>query len=354
VIIRCRNEYPVVLGTIHAIQEEMEWWGVPWEIVVVDNLSDDNTSDVLEDKYRRWIRKGLLKVVRYNYKASTWCAINRGYEASDGDMIVICDAHISVSCGSINWLVNGAMRNGGIWHAPLQIWGDTEGIRRYGHDLKLVEKFWGDPCPHMPPGEDGSRPWKIPMAGACLMAIQRREIEEFGLYHEEFKAYGGGEPYLAMKWWMKGSSVWMEPRALCRHAFGFHAQWETAKKDKRARNSVYKKGGELSRDLKKGDEYVNYRAGYTVSNDEHYFNFLLAAHLLGGPAWVMEVGPNFAKKIGEKKALEISQKVSEAASSEDASGYKHMLDDLLKDPPWKECGKHKMKLPSWLAKESAV
>lgn len=353
VIIRCRNEYPIVLGTVHALQEDLEWCGLDYEFIVVDNLSTDDVADVLEDRYRRWVRNGLLKVVRYDEKASTWCAINAGFEQAQGNVIMVCDAHITVKTGTTRLLAQNAHERGGIWHAPLQMWGDTETIMRYGHDLKLCEKFWGDPCPYKPPGQDGTEPWKIPMAGACLFAVHRDEVDMFDLYDKAFRAYGGGEPYLCLKWWMAGSAVWIHPQALCRHAFGIKAEWATSPRDKTARNSVLLKNGEFSKELKKGDQYVRYVPGYTVSNEDHYFNFMLAAYLIGGNRWLGLMTEQFRQRFRDPLFVDaLHEQVLEDV--EDGRGWvesisKRSLDDLLLNPPWEQCDLHKVQLPSWLA-----
>jgi glycosyltransferase involved in cell wall biosynthesis len=59
VIIRCRNEYPIVLGTVLCLLNDLEHCGITPEIIVVDNNSDDNTADVLLDRFRRWVRSTL-------------------------------------------------------------------------------------------------------------------------------------------------------------------------------------------------------------------------------------------------------------------------------------------------------
>jgi glycosyltransferase involved in cell wall biosynthesis len=275
VIIRCRDEYPILLGTLHAFIEELEFHGHEYEIIIVDNLSKDPTPHVLRDRYRRLVNKKLLIVEEYTEKHSTWCAINHGYGRSSGDVIVVSDAHINMRTGTLDLLIKGVREHGGIWHAPMHLWGDTDSIKNYGMDLRLGERFWGNPCPHVPPGESTDKPWPIAMSGASLYAVSREEIEKFGFYSPLFKAYGGGEPYLAMKWWMGGSKVWMEPRGLHRHAFGLNACWK--KGPKKARNSVLLKDGSFTKEIPKGVEFLSYSAGYSVPNDEFYFNFMLAA-----------------------------------------------------------------------------
>jgi glycosyltransferase involved in cell wall biosynthesis len=335
----------VVLGTLHSLVEDLEWDRIPYEIIIVDNLSDDSTADIVEHRYQRWVRNKTLKVVRYTEKPSTWCAINAGYAVSDGDLVAVADAHISVRRGSMKLLAGGAAELGGIWHAPIQMWGDTDPIKRYGHDLRLAERFWGDPCPYLPPGEDGTRPWKIPMAGACLMVLRREEIEKFGLYHPAFRAYGGGEPYLSLKWWLMGSSVWMEPRALVRHAFGIKASWEEARRPRRMRNKVYQEDGTIARRVEQGKKFLKYESGYAVSNDDFYFNFMLAAKLIGGWEWLSHMTEQFRRKFRDPARAD---KIYDEVMNEAYEDHTHKLNYLLLSPPWKQCDKHEVKLPEFV------
>lgn len=352
VIVRCRNEFPTILGTLHCLYDDLESCGIPCEIIVVDNRSDDYTADILTDKYRRWVRAGILKVVRYTDKFSTWCAINAGYKEATGDIIVVADAHISVRHGTLKSICSKAEELGGLWHVPLQMWGDDEHIKLFGMDPRLVERFWGDPCRYPPEGIDLTSPWKIPMAGACLFAVRREEIESFGFYDRAFGPYGGGEPYLCLKWWMFGSSVNLDPSGLVRHAFGTRHSWRCVNKERLARNHVYMRDGRITRELKVGDEYLSYNAGYSVPNNEFYFNFLLAAFLIGGDSWLKLLSQNIGKKFRNTEELDqLCLSVSQVgAESRDqiVEKSKLTLDDLLRDPPWKMCSRHKMTLPSWI------
>jgi glycosyltransferase involved in cell wall biosynthesis len=352
VIVRARNEWPIIAGTIHSIVEDLEWDKIPYEIIVVDNLSDDDTADIVEHRYQRWVRNKTLKVVRYTNKPSTWCAINAGYAAADpdSDLVAVADAHISVRRGTMKLLADGAAERGGIWHAPIQMWGDTDPIKRYGHDLRLGERFWGDPCPYLPPGEDGTQPWKIPMAGACLMVLRKEEIEKFGLYDPAFRAYGGGEPYLSLKWWLMGSTVWMEPRALVRHAFGIKASWEEARRPRRMRNKVYQEDGTIARRVEQGKKFLKYESGYAVSNDDFYFNFMLAAYRVGGRRWLDHMTEQFRRKFRDSERVDkIRDEVIVTVEPDDyVLGFPTTLNELLRSPPWKQCDRHEVTLPEFV------
>jgi hypothetical protein len=233
----------------------------------------------------------------------------------------------------------------------MQLWGDTT-QKLYGMDIRLVERFWGDPCPYLPDGIDGTEPYPIPMAGACLFAVSRAQIEDFGLYDKNFGPYGGGEPYLCLKWWMYGSSVIMEPRGLVRHAFGLKPTWKPVRRERTSRNEVYLKTGKITRNLKPGDEYLSYSAGYAVGNEELYTNFMLAAFLVGGEEWLNVAGESFAKKVRDQEMIpRIKSNVMRMASKdreEIKSKTRIGLNALLCNPPWKSCSRHNLRLPDFL------
>lgn len=342
IVCRFRNEYPIVLSTLYSLFEDATFSGLPFELIMVDNLSDDVASDVLEDRFRRWTRQKLLKVVRYSEKPSTWCAINAGWKEATGDVLVVADAHISVRRGTLGLLAHGATDQGGIWHPSVQLWGDEHDVPgSYGYDLRLVERFWGNPCRHLPPGRKKGEAWRVPMAGACLLAVHRREIERHGLYHSAFRAYGGGEPYLDLKWWLGGSAVWCHSGALCRHAFGLRHEWREVTKERTYRNEVYCKDGTMTRTPAVGTKILSHSAGYEApSTVDFAFNFALAAYALGGEAWLDNTLARLVRGDRAEDRASIRSEVL-AEAGEPIGG----LDDLLAAHPWERCREHEQEAP---------
>lgn len=335
VIIRTCNEWPLVASTIHAYAEDLEFSGIPYEIIVATNKCTDDTPDILLDKYRRWVRAGLLKVVEFNDRNSHWGAANAGIAAASGKYIVISDGHMSISYGTMARLLNGAKEHGGIWFGAEQQWNDTTNIKTYQYDLKLLTCFWGYRCRSQPSGNN-DQPYKIAMAPHCLLLVSRDEIDRYGAYSPPFATYGGGEPYLCLKWWMMGSSCWIDPLALCRHAFGWRATWTEAKKDHRRKSAVYLENGTLTRELKKGDKHLTYSKGYTRSNYDFAKNFALAAYAIGGDDWLAHYldGVRDAEKMSSEVIKECASDrlfIAENATSQ--------LSELIQSPPWKTCGK---------------
>ena len=335
VVLGVRNEYPTVLGTIYSFIEELEFWGYPWEMIVVDNMSDDNTAPVLRDKFRRWIRDGSLKVIEYNEKPANVTVRNVGVREATGDVVFMADGHLSIATGTCHGMIQGWLARGGLWHSAIQIWGDTRDIKCYGYDLKLVERFWGNLSRGVPeeiqvaPNKNrkmaDARPkvpfYRVPMASHCCLMAGREQFLEFGGYSEEFKCYGGGEPYLDLLWWLMGSEVFIYADGLVRHAFGVNPRWEKIpekrKEPKRVRNLVMLKDGSFSNSLKPGVEYLRYGRGYSWTNDWFQFNFMLSAYLIGGYDWLQQrYGVYYEGRKGNPRYVE---------------DIKSMRRDILKD-----------------------
>lgn len=307
VVLGVRNEYPVILGTMLSFVEELEFWGYPWEVVVVDNMSTDDTANILHDKFRRWVREGALKIIEYNDKPANVTVRNIGARAATGDVVFLADGHLSIATGTCHGMIQGWLERGGLWHSAIHIWGDTRDIRCYGYDLKLRERFWGNLSRGVPeeiqvrPDRDRRRAdrtprvpfYRVPMASHCCLMAGKREYLKYGGYSEHFKCYGGGEPYLDLLWWLMGGEVWILSRGLVRHAFGVNPRWEEANKDKETKNYVMlaREPGEDPRftsKLKKGDKYLRYSRGYNWTNDWFQYNFMLSAYLIGGYRWLQQ------------------------------------------------------------------
>jgi len=108
-----------------------------------------------------------------------------------------------------------------------------------------------------------------------------------------FEGYSGGEPYLDMKTWCLGGSVWMDART-----------W--------------------------GSHYSGPR-GYGSNWIERVRNFAIAIEVLD-PARFETFFPFYEKKIGRGKAISAIEKGRKAAQDEKAwfdSVRKHSLDDVL-------------------------
>lgn len=334
VVIRACNEWPLIAATVLSYIDDLESSNISHEIVVATNCCTDRTPDIFHDRFRRLVQNGTLKVVEYNERPSHWQAANAGIRASCGKFVVISDAHMSVHPGTMSLLRDGVAENGGIWHPAEISLNDTTCVT-YHYDERIRDRFWGFRCRHRLSDD----PYPIAMAPHCCLMVSRAQLDEFGSYLPCLKTYGGGEPYLSLLWWMMGSGVWMHPDALVRHCFGWRPTWVTAKKDAELKRSVYKRGGEISKSISLGDEYLTYGKGYTRNNDDFSFNFLAAGYVLGGIKWLDHLLGRLS--VGDK--VEMRRSVIRAGSERHAkirNAAKITLDELMDNPPWCVCDKH--------------
>lgn len=352
VVFGVRNEYPIILSTILSFVEELEFWGYEWEMIVVDNMSTDNTADILLDKFRRWVRSGQLKVIEYNDRPANVTVRNIGARAATGEVVFLADGHLSIATGTCHGMIQGWLQHGGLWHSAIQIWGDTRDIKCYGYKLKLKERFWGNLSRGVPeeicidPKAKNRKPkvsfYKVPMASHCCLMAGREQFLDFGGYSENFRCYGGGEPYLDLKWWLFGSEVFIYADGLIRHAFGTNAHWQKSPKTKRLRNYVHKKDRTQTADIVKGDEYLRYSRGYSWNNEQFQFNFMLSAYTIGGYKWLQQrYGVYYESRKGNDRYVADIQRLRKEVLKEGRADRLFIeqrqvitLDELLADEPW--------------------
>jgi glycosyltransferase involved in cell wall biosynthesis len=321
VVITTRNEHPVLYVSIFSSLEELQHWGYPVEFVVVSNLDTDLTPDILEYRFRRWIEIGRMRVIRFNEKASVDVARNRGAEAAKGDVLLFSDAHVSYKIGTLHGMIQGWLKHKGMWHTCINCWGDTEGTRLHGYDLTLEQNFWGNLSFHVPGWArvDGRLyPYTIPMAGHAAVLMGREEFWDVGGFHEGFKCYAGGESYLSLKWWLFGKQVWLFPDGLVRHDnLGINVQ-------------------------RSEDGTLSFGRKYAWTNDDLWFNLMLAAYTIGGEAWLERVHEGIRRQCnGVEVYLENVRVMRDSVIETGREDRERImarqqvsLDELLEREPW--------------------
>jgi len=348
VILGVKNEYPVILGTLMSFVEELEFWEYPYELIVVDNASNDLTPYILKDKLRRWVREKILKVVQYNDRDANVTVRNVGAKHADGELLVLGDGHLSVATGTIHGMAQWWLRKGkmGFIHPAIHIWGDTRDIKCYGYLERLRERFWGNLSRAIP--QEAIRngvqlPHRCILASHCCCMSGADEFKKFGGYIEGLRCYGGGE-MSTLKWWLLGSEVWMYAPGLIRHAFGVNAKMRTLSKNKRFRNLVQFEDGTQRHDGKEGDKYIHYSRGYNWTNDQFHHNFMLAAYILGGYEWLQqryaaywEMRKGNARYLADLKQMRNEVLMEGRKQREFMEANQVMtLDELLEKKPWEK------------------
>jgi len=348
VVMPVRNEHPQVITTMLCLTEELEYWGYPYEFIIVSNQSDDCTPEVLEDRFRHWVKDSRLRVVYFDERPACWDARNRGIEVARGQVLIVCDAHMSVTHGTTHEMIQLWLRNGGMWFSASQMWGDPKHVRLYGYDLKIEEKFWGNLCRHIPPEvfTNGSPdPYTIPMAQYSFFLLGREEMLEIRGFHPKFECYGGGEPYLSFKWWLLGKKIWMWPQGLVRHAFGLNPTWRDWNDRMTYRGQLLRGKGILSKGVtpESGDKLLGYGRNYSWNNDQLWYNFLLCAYVIGGEKWLEQRYQRYRQQCKKVERYLVNlDKLRERAFADGKEDREWIsarqvcsFDELISEAPWK-------------------
>lgn len=225
VVIPARNEFPNIVFTIHSILSVWESDGFSpkdIEIIIVDNCSNDDffpqrgtrgTTSYLEGRgayYNRFIRV-LRDPIAGNHSAR-----NKGAAIALGKYLYFSDAHMSLAPGFFKNILKAVDESGGLVHGSLQFLGaypPSDSGMGYQYTIKLGEEIkgtWNN--------RKVSDNWfYIAAQGHWGLACRRDQFLEFGGYPRVHRCYGGGEFYTDMKWWLFGSTVAVEPKAIGYH-----------------------------------------------------------------------------------------------------------------------------------------
>lgn len=280
IVIGARNEFPNVAMTIANLMEDMYQSGITkWEIILMDNGSEDDTS-----RFFAWkpVNKGTGGA--YGYLGSRWAyeysprglvnedrlriffdpvlsnvgTRNKGVLRARYDYIVFSDAHITVRANTVFSIVDTLIKYGGAVHAPISWMGASSNDPHAGmqYSYKVGEKIWGTWITTQV-SED---PFFIPLCGHAFIGVVKKEFLELGGYPPTQRVYGGGEPYLDTLYWMMGSHAMMDPRALVYH--------------------------------------LSAGRGYSWNNNDLIYNMFLVSYILGGQRWADRILITYLNKGG--------------------------------------------------------
>lgn len=230
VVIPARNEFPNVVHTVHSILAAWEtsyktlgWDKEAIEIIIVNNTSTDRqypktaVKGTVEYLMPRGMYANRYLRVMYYPVAGNHAARNHGARMARGDYLFFSDAHMSYAPLYFFHLLTAVKESGGIAHSPIG-WHGTYPPRPeslgYQYTIKLGDEWrgtWAQRC------LSEEKWFYIPALGHCSVAVKRDQFIDFGGYPEIHRTYGGGEMYVNMKWWMLGSTVVTEPRAVGYH-----------------------------------------------------------------------------------------------------------------------------------------
>lgn len=321
VIIPARNEWPNCTHTVHSILNCWEADGFDYydiEIIVVDNASserhsndekffthpvDQGTSSYLEA--RGCFYSGIVKTRHYPL-AGNHTARNRGAEIARGKFLFFSDAHMSYRPGFFRHMLRACEESGGIVHGAIAWMGTyppmppSIGMQ---YTLKLGEEFKGTWAPYVTTMDNWSY---IASQGHCSVMVRRDQFLRFGGYQEYHRTYGGGEIYMDLKWWLLGSTVAVEPRAVGYHLKSFR--------------------------------------GYSWHHDDYIHNVLNITYALGADDWRERCYINWLR-TGRKEVLDKMMAEGEKEMVRDRTFIENRrvktIGDLLVEIPWNKMNQEK-------------
>lgn len=280
-IISARNEARTLAFTISQLMLDCHQSGIEkYEFIVADNGSEDDTTRFWKFAWNDPYAKVSLNQRRQEYKLGLrglasegrvrFCydpvfsnvgARHKAVKYARYKNIIFADAHIMVKPGSIKYTLETLEKYGGIVHAPVAWLGSSMDHPHPGiqYSYKVGEKIYGT----WNFAQVAEEPFYIPGSGHCWIAVNKKQYLDFGGYDTNQQIYGGGEPWLDTLYWLMGSTVMVDPRALVFH--------------------------------------LSAGRGYAYNTNSLIHNMMLTAYALGGHKWGERVLLTYLNKEGTDK-----------------------------------------------------
>lgn len=200
VIIPVRNGGALFERQVAALAAQT--YGRPWELIVADNGSDDDTSE----RAATWVQRFPVPLRIIDASAARGCsgARNVGSEAAGGDLLVYCDADDEVAPG---WLA--AMAGAACTAGVVGGWLETELLNeeparswRPAYDRRSLPTAIG---------------W-LPFAVGASLGVWRDVYDELGGFREDFPS-GADDTEFCWRAQVAGRTIVLEPEAVVHYRF---------------------------------------------------------------------------------------------------------------------------------------
>lgn len=203
IIIPCKNEGVNILNTINTIREKSG--NTLYEVVVVDDASDDGCCDFLREK-----EEDGIKLINTNSNHADM-ARKAGAEKANGDIFVFCDPHILPESNWLKTLTDTLAMPG--------IYAVSPGIRPLSDETVLVGGLtWGgDLGLKWLPLSEGVMP--VPVLAKSCFAITREAFEAVGGFGEGFRAYGYEDVEFTLRLWLLGFGAYVNSNVTICHIY---------------------------------------------------------------------------------------------------------------------------------------
>lgn len=164
-----------------------------FEVIIVDDASTDNTSEIAEE----YARKLELRVLRFDENAGRARARNAGIETSNGDVILLLDSDIEVISSYVSRhleLHSQVSRAVGIGSQKSPPHLAKEVLARYYASRGAARLKPGDPIPGR-------------YFVSNLASFSRSLFDEVGGFNSDFRFYGGEDQELGLRFHKAGANL---------------------------------------------------------------------------------------------------------------------------------------------------
>jgi dolichyl-phosphate beta-glucosyltransferase len=104
VVVPCLNEEERIVPSLERILHHLAGLDMDWEVLIVDDGSTDRTIEAVIDAAKGDDR---VRALRFAVNHGKGWAFREGFRASNGDLVLLCDADLSGPIEQLDRLLNG-------------------------------------------------------------------------------------------------------------------------------------------------------------------------------------------------------------------------------------------------------
>jgi GT2 family glycosyltransferase len=208
VVVPSHNEGGNLRDTVHALLATLPRSS---EVIVVDDASDDGSSDFLTAG-----GYGGVRLLKPPHRLGAPAARNAGAAAGSADVIVFSDAHVTPPMGWADVLLSALSRPGVGAVAPVISVAGRAAARGYGLS-------WSDAALNvvwLRPGGDACYP--VPLLPGGFMAVRREAFDACGGFDPGLVRWGSEDQEISLHLWARGYECLLVPQVDVAHRFRRH------------------------------------------------------------------------------------------------------------------------------------
>lgn len=206
--IATRNDYQGLWYTIHSALMSVLHTPLAGRLKI--SVADNSDDLVISKRIHDFCRKMRLTYTRVE-QPSNHRARNDAVRAVKTPYAVLADSHVLFTKGFFNrytYLLETRPEIGLI-HAPFSCGGAPTFRANCFYNMQKFEQNLHGVFSHR--GALAKEPYRVALAPHAGYGFRTQQWLDYGGYIDECVGNGGGEPFVTFKYWMFGSSVWLDP-----------------------------------------------------------------------------------------------------------------------------------------------